>query len=124
MRELAKSAFSFSWALSLLSLEQVVNLVRPGQKPKDDVFDPITQAAVNQLDDSLKDMYRFGDNVQKRMVDAAFWWLSPDALTNISKWFSPRTETEDKPSQETGEATQAAQGSDQQQAAADESCCA
>ena len=82
MRELAKSVFSFSWAISLLGIDQAVNLVRPGQQSKGDVFTPIVQVAVNELDESMKAIYRFGDNVQTRMVDMAFSWNPLRSMTN------------------------------------------
>lgn len=115
MRELAKSAFSFSWAISLLGAEQAVNLFRPGQKGKDDVFAPITQVAVNQLDDSLKGMYRFGDNLQKQMFDMAFVWMDPSTLSK----FNPLRRT--SPGQ-TGEA--ASTSPDAQRPDATQDCCA
>lgn len=87
MREFTKSAVSFSWALSLLGVDQAMNLVRPGQKSKGNVFDPITQVAVNQLDDSMRAMYRFGDNLQTRMCDMAFSWMNP---SEMAKMMNPR----------------------------------
>lgn len=86
MRELAKSAFSFSWALSLLGVDQAINLVRPGHKSKSNVFEPITQVAVNQLDDSMRSMYRFGDNLQSRVFDMAFSWMNPSEMAKMSTW--------------------------------------
>ena len=115
MRELAKSALSFSWALSLLGVEQAVNLFRPSQKDKDDVFAPITQVAVNQLDDSLKGMYRFGDNLQKQMFDMAFSLVNPSTLSKMNP-FGPKG-----PGQ-TGQA--ASPSPDGQSADATQGCCA
>jgi hypothetical protein len=86
MRELTKSAFSFSWALSLLGVDQAINLVRPGQKSKGNAFEPITQVAVNQLDESMRAMYRFGDNFQSRMCDLAFSWMNPSEMVKMSNW--------------------------------------
>jgi len=86
MRELAKSAFSFSWALSLLGVDQAISLVKPGQKTKGDVFAPITQVAVNQLDESMRAMYRIGDNLQTRMCDMAFSWMNPAGLSKNNNW--------------------------------------
>jgi hypothetical protein len=86
MRELAKSVFSFSWAISLLGIDQAVNLVRPGQQSKGDVFTPIAQVAVNELDESMKAIYRFGDNVQTRMVDMAFSLMNPGNLADPKMW--------------------------------------
>lgn len=112
MREVAKSAFSFSWALSLLGMEQAVSLFRPSQQGRGDVFEPITQVAVNQLDDSLKGMYRFGDNLQKQMFDMAFSLLNPSTLSKMNP-FGPKNPEQSgqaaSPSPE-GQSPDAAQG--------------
>ena len=86
MRDFTKSAFSFSWALSLLGVDQAINLVRPGKKSQGNVFEPITQATVNQLDDSMRAMYRFGDNLQTRMFDMAFSWMNPAGMSKMGNW--------------------------------------
>jgi len=51
-----------------------------------DVFAPITQVAVNQLDESMRAMYRIGDNLQTRMCDMAFSWMNPTGLSKINNW--------------------------------------
>jgi hypothetical protein len=103
MRELAKSAFSFSWALSLLGVDQAINLVRPGHKSTSDVFEPITQVAVNQLDDSMRSMYRFGDNLQTRMFDMAFSWMNPSEMAKMSNWNPFRSTEKDCECSEKGD---------------------
>jgi len=81
MRELTKSMLSFSWALSLLGIKEAANLVAPGPrgqaKPPGTVFDSVTETAVAQLDESMKGIFRSGDNMQSRFVDMMFGWLSP-----------------------------------------------
>jgi hypothetical protein len=96
VRELTKSALSFSWALSLLGVKQVVSIGRPGQQNGNgDLFAPVTQMAVGQLDESMKGIYRSGDNLGSRAVDLAFcWlnplnWLNPSSWTNVSNWANP-----------------------------------
>ena len=101
VRELTKSAFSFSWALSLLTLKQAVNLLTPGKQNGGDLFAPITQVAVGQLDESMKGFYRSGDSFQTRIVDTTFslinpgtWfnadnWTSLGGLANPSRWINP-----------------------------------
>jgi len=124
MREFAKSALSFSWAISLLGLKQAVNLARPERQAKDDVFAPITQAAVNQLDDSMRGMYRFGDNLQKRMVDMALWWIDPKTLTDPSKWgFGRPKDAGETPAAATADAADPSTDTQGQSAEAAESCC-
>lgn len=84
IRELTKSALSFAWALSLLGLKQTANLGRGGQQNGGDLFAPVTQIAVGQLDESMQGIFRSGENLQSRMVDLAFCWMNP--IT----WFNPR----------------------------------
>jgi hypothetical protein len=83
IRELAKSTLSVSWALSLLGMKQVINLGGSGQQDQGrDLFAPVAQVLAGQLDDSLKEVFRTGDNLQSRMVDLAFYWMNPFNLLN------------------------------------------
>jgi len=86
IRELTKSAVSFSWALSLLALKQATNLGKSAQQNGGDLFSPVTHVAVGQLDDSIKGIFRSGDNVQSRMVDVAFSWMNPVNWFNPANW--------------------------------------
>jgi len=86
IRDLTKSAVSFSWALSLLTLKQAVNLVTPGKQGERDLFGPMTQVAVGQLNDSMKGFYRTGDSLQSRMVDMTFSMMNPLNWLNPSTW--------------------------------------
>lgn len=85
IRDLTKSAVSFSWALSLLTLKQAVNMATPGKQGGGDLFAPITQAAVGQLNEGMRGFYRCGDGLQSRMVDMTFSMLNP------MNWFNPNT---------------------------------
>lgn len=87
IRELTKSALSFSWAMSLLGLKQVINLGSGAQQNGGgDLFSPVTQVAANQLDESMKGIYRSGDNFGARAVDLAFCWLNPLNWVNPNSW--------------------------------------
>jgi hypothetical protein len=79
MRELSKSMLSFSWALSLLAMKQAINLLTPssGSQGAANVLDPITQTVVGQLDESMKGIFRSGDNVQSKAVDMMAGMLNP-----------------------------------------------
>ena len=81
LQDMTKSALSLSWALSLLGVKQAINMVQPNQQPTN-VFGPLAQAAVEQLDESMKDIYRSGEQIQGRMVDMAFTVLKPGSPTN------------------------------------------
>jgi len=86
IRDFTKSALGFSWALSLLGLKQAVNLLRPNQQQDGDLLAPMTQVAVNQLDDSMRGIYRSGDNLQARTVDLMFAALNPTNWLNPNAW--------------------------------------
>jgi hypothetical protein len=81
LQDLTKSALSLSWALSLLGVKQAMNMVQPNQQPTN-VFGPLAQAAAEQLDESMKDIYRSGEQIQGRVVDMAFTVLKPGASMN------------------------------------------
>src|SRR5215467_8220711 len=95
IRALTKSATSFSWALSLLTLKQAANLLTPGQQGRGDLFAPMTQVAVSELDESMKGFFRSGDSMQSRMVDMTFSmmnpfnWFNPGAWQNMGSWVNP-----------------------------------
>lgn len=76
LQDLTKSAVSLSWALSLLGVKQAVSMMQSGQ-PGGNVFAPLAQAASEQLDNSMKELYRSGDNIQARVVDVAFTLVNP-----------------------------------------------
>jgi type IV secretory pathway TrbL component len=83
LQDMTKSALSLSWALSLLGLKQAINIVQPNQQSTN-VFGPLAQAAAERLDDSMKDIYRSGEQIQGRVVDLAFTVLKPSASMNSS----------------------------------------
>jgi len=88
IRDFTKSAMSFSWAFSLLGIKQAVNMLRPGQQGSGDLLTPMTQMAVEQLDESMRGIYRSGDNLQVRAVDMAFSMMNPGNLMNPTQWMS------------------------------------
>jgi hypothetical protein len=71
LRELTKSVTSFSWALSLLGVRQVVTLAQRGL-PSPAPFDEITRATEAQLDGPLLDAFKAGDRLQRSVVDLAY----------------------------------------------------
>src|SRR5712675_537577 len=86
MRELSKSMLSFSWALSLLGIKQAVSLVTPGgHRGSRNILDPVTETTVGQLDESMKGIFRSGDNMQGKMVDMMFGMFDPGNL-NVMRW--------------------------------------
>ena len=67
MREFTKSAFSFSWAMSLFGAQQMINLFRPGKVV--DSFEHVTSATEGQLGQSLQALFQTGDEIQRRILD-------------------------------------------------------
>ncbi len=84
MREVAKSLTSFSWALSLFGVQQVVNLVRrplaAADHPASRELGTVAGAGERQLGGTLERVFRAGDRVQRSAVDLAFGMVSLEAL--------------------------------------------
>jgi hypothetical protein len=74
MRELTKSMTSYTWAMSLFGLQQMVNVFRPGKATES--FNHVTAATEEQFGDALKATFRAGDNIQKGLVDVTFGMLT------------------------------------------------
>lgn len=83
MRDVTKSAFSFSWAMSLFGVQQVLDLMRPSKATK--AFDNVTAATEAEMGDALKATFKAGDNLQKGLVDIAFGVFTGQTL-NPSEW--------------------------------------
>jgi hypothetical protein len=79
VRELAKSVGSFSWALSLLGVQQVFNLVRRPLGDNDSSaigLDSMTRVAEGQLGSTLRSAFEAGEQMQRSVVDLAFGVLT------------------------------------------------
>jgi hypothetical protein len=70
MREISKSLFSFSWAMSLLGVEQMVNLASPRRAAE--AFGAVARSAERTLGPGLRSVFETGDRMQKTMVDLSF----------------------------------------------------
>ena len=85
IRDLTKSALSFSWAMSLFGVEQLTNTLIP-QSPSQPnhrattAFDAVTHTAEEQLSGVLKGVFRAGDQLQRGIVDLTFGFLSLEAF--------------------------------------------
>jgi hypothetical protein len=86
MREFAKSALSFSWALSLLGINSAANMLKPDGQKSSNGFAPVTEVAVGQLNESMRGIYQYGDNIQTRLVDTVFSWMNPASWANMASW--------------------------------------
>jgi len=74
MREFTKSMTSYTWAMSMFGLQQVINVFRPERAT--DSFNNVTKAAEEEFDNALKATFRAGDNLQKGLVDMTFGVLT------------------------------------------------
>ncbi len=73
MRDLTRSLFRFSWAMSMLGARQAANLVTPrsGWDRSVETFDAISRAAAEQMGETLRGFYKAGDRFQDGMLDTA-----------------------------------------------------
>jgi hypothetical protein len=81
MRELTKSMMSYTWATSLLGVQQMVNLLTPqqGQRqshPATETFNNVAQCTVEQMGGVMRATFRAGDNIQRGMVDMMFGMMT------------------------------------------------
>jgi hypothetical protein len=86
MRQLAKSALSLGWALSLLGVKQAYDFVANDPASDGDVLASVTQAAVDQLDESMKRVHRCATNMEGYFVDVAFSFPNPIRWVNPRSW--------------------------------------
>src|SRR5258705_9620056 len=67
MREFTKSMMSYTWAMSLFGVQQIVNVFRPAKAAES--FTCVTKATEEELGSVLKTTFRAGDNLQRGVVD-------------------------------------------------------
>src|SRR5215467_4676884 len=85
VRDLTKSMLSFSWAMSLFGVEQLVNTLTP-QSPSQPThkvtaaFDAVTHVAEEQLSGVLRGTFKAGDQLQKGFIDVMFSFFSLEAF--------------------------------------------
>jgi hypothetical protein len=85
IRDLTKSMTSFSWAMSLFGVQQMTNLLMP-QSPSQPThrttaaFNSVTQAAEEQLGQTLKEVYKAGDQLQKGATDLMMNFFTLEAF--------------------------------------------
>jgi hypothetical protein len=85
MREFTKSMLSFPWAISLLGVEQLANILLAQNSRKTTVaFDAVTQAAGEQLSETIQGLFLLGDNLQRETTDLALSLLTPEVFNPSS----------------------------------------
>ena len=77
MKELIKSAISFSWAVSLAGIRGAGAMANKNQrdlflKDTESMLNNAIDDTVNTLGRNLRETYQFGDNIQRRMIDSGF----------------------------------------------------
>jgi hypothetical protein len=85
MRELTKSMLSFSWAMPIFGMKQMMDIALPRDMSRPfgqatDSFNAVTDATQNQLGDAWRSAFRAGDQLQRGMVDLMFGLFSFDAF--------------------------------------------
>jgi len=70
MREFTKSMMSYTWAMSLFGVQQMVNAFRPSKATES--FDNVTKATREEFGEALRATFRAGDNLQRGLVDLTF----------------------------------------------------
>ena len=88
MIDMTKSMLSASWALSLFSVKQVMNIMTPGQTGQGhqtvDALDAATQAAGADLDDMTHSLFAVGDELQREIIDLIASSLTVQALNPLN----------------------------------------
>src|ERR1051325_2992611 len=86
MRELAKSAARYTWAMSIFGVQQAANVLtlsngrQPGHRANAAFFS-VEQAAENEFDDLVFAAFQVGDEVQRGLTDIFFDTLTLQAFT-------------------------------------------
>ena len=72
MRDLMKSMFSLGWALPMLALKQLNEVVKSGGQMKSlaNDLDSITDAIEERLEGTTKGIYEGGDRLQRKVIDS------------------------------------------------------
>jgi len=86
MRELAKSMLSFTWAMPLLGLEEMVDMAMPRDMSRPfgkatAHLDAVTTAAKAQLEGPLQGAFQAGDRLGRGVLEAAFAAVPLDAMS-------------------------------------------
>ena len=74
MREFTKSMTSYTWAMSLFGLQQMINVFCPSKSTR--AFNHVTKATESQFGEAMKATFRAGDNLQQGLVDMTFGVLT------------------------------------------------
>ncbi len=97
MRDITKSMLRYTFAVSILGVQQAVNMFRDGRRQgtrATETFDDITGAMTEQFDDTFKAAFRAGDSMQRGLVDLMFGGMGavgPDSWRQAGDWVRSAT---------------------------------
>jgi hypothetical protein len=84
MREFTKSMMSYTWAMSVFGMQQMVNILTPqgqGQEhPATRAFRNVAECTEEEMGGVMRATYRAGDNIQRGLVDVMFGLLTLGAF--------------------------------------------
>ncbi|HKH50089.1 MAG TPA: hypothetical protein VKM72_36015 [Thermoanaerobaculia bacterium] len=73
MRDLTKSMMSFSWAMSMFGMKQMLDLLNPQNMGRAATsFEEVTRSTESQLGSVTRSTFQAGDRLQRGMIDMAF----------------------------------------------------
>ncbi len=76
MRDLTKSLMSFSWAMSMFGMKQMLDMLNPQNMGKTaSSFEEVTRTTESQLGSLTRSTFQAGDRLQRGMIDMAFGML-------------------------------------------------
>jgi len=88
MRELTKSMMSYTWAMSMFGVQQMVNLLTPGNGDlwgkAADAFDNVTDATTKTFGGAMTETFKAGESLQQGVIDIIFGGLTEGL--NPNRW--------------------------------------
>jgi hypothetical protein len=98
MRDFVKSFSSMGLALALFGVKQIENVVTPrdrGQRrgPATKAMDAVTNATVDQFDETLYSTFRMMDNLQRGLIGLSFSLVLPFVSSPSTSGTESRTDT-------------------------------
>ena len=88
MRELTKSMMSYTWSMSVFGMQQFVNLMTPSGDScgkATQAFDNVTDATTFTFGSAMRQAFKAGDSLQRRLIDIMFGGLTVGGL-DPNRW--------------------------------------
>jgi hypothetical protein len=87
MREFTKSMTSYTWAMSLFGLQQMINVFRPAKATQ--AFDHVTKATEDQFGDALKATFlwnAYARHVRSRRRKSDYGYRAANRRSVATRW--------------------------------------